>query len=241
MKTVLIVDDNVQGGERLTQIARNLGPGIAALYAADADKAYLLAVENEIDLFVVDIILSLHRKDDISGIVFAEKIRDLGQYKYTPIIFLTSLESMKLYAYSNIHCFQYIVKPYKEEEVSKAMVEALGVPTLKNSSQNAFFRKDGVLYKKDFTDIVYIENFRTGRVIHSVNGNLELGYKTCRETLDELNSDRFLQCSRTVIVNRDYIDCIDTSKRSIKLRNHSEQVEIGVAFKKKFLRDFFNG
>lgn len=241
MKTVLIVDGNARSRETLMRIVRNLGPGIALRCACDGKGAYLLAMENEIGLFVVDITSDSYRQEEVSGIRFAEKIRRIGQYKYTPLILLTAQESGKLYAYSSLHCFQYIVKPYEAETVSKVMLEALNVPTVKNSSQNIFFRKDGILYKKDFSDIIYIENFRTGRIVHAVNGDLELGYKACRDTLEELNCDKFLQCSRTVIVNRDYIDSIDPVNRSVRLLGRSERVEIGSAFKKKFLKDFFDG
>ena len=55
--------------------------------------------------------------------------------------------------------------------------------------------------------------------------------------LEELDSDRFRQCSRYSIINMDYIDKIDTVNRYIKLRGIKEQIEIGQSYKKRFLRD----
>ena len=126
-------------------------------------------------------------------------------------------------------------KPYDADRVSRIIREALNSPKRKVVNNNIFFRKEGILYKKKISEIVYIENSRNKRIIHSVNDDLELPYKPCKAILEELNSNKFVQCSRYAIVNKDYIDSIDTVNRFIKLKGRKEQVEIGVILKNKFL------
>ena len=86
-------------------------------------------------------------------------------------------------------------------------------------------------------EIIYIENTRRGRIVHGVKDDLELPYKPCKDILEELQSDKFVQCSRFTVINKDYIECIDEVNRYIKLFGRKELVEIGIVFKKRFMRD----
>lgn len=240
MKVVLIVEDNVRSMEMLTQIVKNVDESLVVKCVADADSAYAAAMEYDVDLFLVDIILKPKDSADVSGIRFADNIRMLKKYQYTPIVIITSLEDPKLYAYSDIHCFSYIEKPYDIEKISQVIRDALDVPKRKNDNDNIFFRKDGILYKKNLSEIIYIENCRDKRIVHSINDDLELSYKSCKAILAELKSDKFIQCSRYTIVNKDYIESVDTVNRYIKLKGSKERIEIGVILKKKFLEDLLD-
>lgn len=235
MRTVLIIEDNEKSMEMLVKIVRNVDDSLLVKCAKDVDGAYAAAMEYDIDLFLVDIILNPKDSGDVSGIKFADNIRKIKKYQYTPIVIITSLEDPKLYAYSDIHCYSYVEKPYDADRVSRIIREALNSPKRKVVNNNIFFRKEGILYKKRISEIVYIENSRNKRIIHSVNDDLELPYKPCKAILEELNSNKFVQCSRYAIVNKDYIESIDTVNRFVKLKGRKEQVEIGVILKNKFL------
>lgn len=240
MKVVLIVEDNARSMEMLVQIVKNVDDNLLIKCAEDADSAYALAMEYDIDLFLVDIILKPKDSADVSGIRFADNIRLLKKYQHAPIVIITSLEDPKLYAYSDIHCFSYIEKPYDVEKVAQIIREALDVPKQKSDNSNIFFRNDGILYKKKLSEIVYIENYRDKRIVHSIKNDLELPYKPCKAILAELKSDKFIQCSRYAIVNKDYIESIDTVNRYIKLTGRKEHIEIGVILKKKFMEDLLD-
>ncbi len=237
MKTVLIVEDNVRSLNMLVKIIGNIDASINIKAASNTETAYVLAMENDVDLFLIDIILSPRSHADVSGIRLANNLRSFIRYTYTPIIFITSLEDPKLYAYSEIHCFQYIEKPYDVGKVTQIVEDALKLPVEKCSSQSIFFRKDGILYKLGISEIMYIENTRKGRVIHAVNSDLELAYKPSKAILEELCSSKFVQCSRYTIINKDFIESIDEVNRYIKLRGRKEQIEIGIIFKKRFMRN----
>ena len=89
--------------------------------------------------------------------------------------------------------------------------------------------------------IVYIENGRSGRVIHTTADERYLPYKPVKEILKELDSDDFVQCNRFVIVNRNYVETIDSVNRYVTFKNRTDSVEIGLTYKKNFLRRVFNG
>ncbi len=237
MKTVLIVEDNVRSMEMLVKIIENLRTDVEIKTASSQEEAAILAMKFNIDLFMLDIILNASNPGDVSGMKFAEYIRTLQKYKYTPIIFITALEDPELHAYSDLHCYYYVEKPYDVEKVSSVISEALEFPAVHNEPQNVFFRKDGILYKKEISEILYIENSRAGQTVYCSNGNLKLPYKPNYKILEELASDKFIQCSRYHIINYDYIDKIDTVNRYILLKGVKTPIEIGNSFKKKFLKD----
>lgn len=240
MRTVLILEDNEKSLEMLAKIIKDVDDSLYVKYAVNMEEAYAASMEYNIDLFVIDIILKPKDCNDVSGIKFADNIRKIKKYQYTPIVIITSLEDPKLYAYSDIHCYSYIEKPYDVDKVSKIIKDALNIPKRKVVNNNIFFRKDGILYKKRISEIIYIENSRNKRIIHSINDDLELQYKPCKDILEELNSNKFIQCSRYAIVNKDYIESIDTVNRYIKLKGREEQIEIGAILKKKFLGDLLD-
>lgn len=237
MKTVLIVEDNVRSMEMLVKIIKNLRTDVEIKTASSQEEAAILAMKYNIDLFMLDIILNASNPGDVSGMKFAEHIRAFQKYKYTPIIFITALEDPELHAYSDLHCYYYVEKPYDVEKVSTVISEALEFPAAHNEPQNVYFRKDGILYKKKVSEIRYIENSRAGQTVYCTNGNLKLPYKPNKKILEELASDKFVQCSRYHIINRDFIEQIDTVNRYIQLKGLKAPIEIGNSYKKKFLRD----
>lgn len=237
MNTILVLEDNDNNREMLVKILLDMDIKMDVKETSNPKDAMTLAMNNNIDLFLIDIILDSSRTGDVSGLKFAENIRMVQKYKYTPIVFVTALEDPILYAYRDIHCYHYIEKPYDSVSVTKVVLEALEVPKKKEEPHDVFFRREGILYKKNITDIVYIENSRSGQVIHCTNGDLKMPYKPNKQLMNELHSSKFLRCNRYNIINTDYIEEVDTVNRYIKMKNVDGLLEIGIAFKKRFLEE----
>ena len=235
MKSVLIIEDNPTSMEMLARIVNEVDPEIAVYRAVNQNEAYAAAMKVTMDLFLVDIILDTKNPGDVSGVTFANRIRMVEKYKYAPMIFITALEDARMYAYSDLHCYYYLEKPFDAKKARQVITEALEMPLKKNSSHDVFFRKDGIIFKKDISEVVYIENVRSGQTVCFVDGKLKLQYKPSKVILEELDSDKFLQCSRYTIVNRDFIEAIDIVNRYIELKDNFGQLEIGISFKKKFI------
>jgi DNA-binding LytR/AlgR family response regulator len=235
MRTVLIIEDNAASMEMLAKIVNEVDPEIVVHRAVNQNEAYAHAMRLSIDLFLIDIILEPKNPGDVSGMRFANRIRLVEKYRFVPMIFITALEDAQLYAYSNLHCYYYLEKPFDAKKARQVITEALEMPLKKNSSHDVFFRKDGIIFKKDISEVVYIENVRSGQTVCFVDGKLKLQYKPSKVILEELDSDKFLQCSRYAIVNRDFIEAIDIVNRYIELKDNFGQLEIGISFKKKFI------
>ena len=80
----------------------------------------------------------------------------------------------------------------------------------------------------------------TGIMWHCEN-NLEQGSRiqvTIKKLLEDADSPDFIQCSRSTIVNRRYINNVDFSNRIIHLKDGMGRVDIGITFKNS-LKEMF--
>lgn len=235
-RKILILEDNKVHMEALYKILKELPTKVQIYCASDSKTALQISLEQHIQLFLIDIILDTHKPGDVSGLDFAREIRGISKYKFTPLIFITSLEDPKLYSYSQLHSFAYIEKPFSIAHVRDTVLNALEFPVKDDDSRYIYFRKDGIIYSKCIGEIVCVENNRRKVKIYCTNDTLEVPYKTCEEMLRELDSEAFIRCSRYCIINKRYIEQIDYINRFIKLKYMAEPVEIGAVMKKEFKR-----
>lgn len=233
-KRVLIVEDNQIHREALQKIVKDLEQDVEVYCVDNMKDALQISLEQHIHLFLVDIVLNSQKPGDVSGLNFVRELRGISRYKFTPLIFLTSLEDPKLYAYTQLHCFGYIEKPFNGDKVRNIIVEALEFPVKEEDDRCVYFRKEGIVYSVCVKDIIYIQSSNRKLRIICVNDELEIPYKTCEEMLKELDSRSFIQCSRSCIVNKNYIEQIDYTNRFINLKYVDTPVEIGVIMKKAF-------
>lgn len=233
-RNILIIEDKKVHIEALCKIIDSIDNSIEMFCAYNETEAYKIALEHHIHLFLVDIILNTDKSGDVSGLRFVQEIRNVKKYSFTPVIFITSLEDPKLYSYSQLHCFGYIEKPFRIEQVKECVLKALNFPIVSDDERYVYFRKEGIVYSKRVRDIIYIEISRRKILIHCVNDELEIPYKTSEEIMHELDSDMFIKCSRYAIINKEYIDQIDYANRFVKLKHIDQLVEIGIMVKNKF-------
>lgn len=172
---ILIVEDNKAHVQILNNIVQELYKNIQVYIAFDVKTAYQLALENHIHLFLIDIILDAKKPGDISGLNFVKEIREINKYKFTPLVFITSLEDPKFYSYSQLHCYAYIEKPFSVARVRDVILDALEYPIKENNDKYVYFRKDGIVYSKYIRDIIYIENSRRKIKIFCKRQILRLG------------------------------------------------------------------
>lgn len=231
-KNVLIVEDNEAALVRLKQIIKEIDRKTQIHVVSSEAKAYQIALQYTIDVFLLDIILDVKAKGDVSGIEFAEKIRNIEKYTFTPIIFTTSLADPKLYAFTNIRSFAYLEKPYSEDEAKKVLTKALEYTTQRQKDKNLFFRKEGLLFSVNITEIVYIENYFHRLKIQTVDELLEMPYRSTKKIIEEIDSRDFVQCNRNILVNTKFISSVDLVNRYIVLKRGFGQMEIGKIYLK---------
>lgn len=234
MKKILILEDNLAAQEHLAGIIREVDRKTEVYSFADVKDAYQCAMEKTIDLFLIDIILDTSRPGDVSGLKFAENIREVASYRFVPIIFITSLEDSRLYTYEKLHCYCFIEKPFDEEKVKQSVEQCLNFPKSDKESKTLFFRKEGIILAVEREDITYAESREHIMHIYTGQGDvLKIPYITVKKILEEVDSPDFIQCSRNTIVNKKYVQNVDVPNRLIHLKSGLGTVEIGVRYKKQ--------
>lgn len=228
---VLILEDEKASLEALIRILNEYSAEIQVHAASSYKEAKDLLEENiRYGLFLLDVNLSGSRKEDIGGIIFAREVREKFQYMFTPIVMVTSVGAMEMQAYRELHCYQYIMKPFDRSQVDEVIKKVL-VNKKQEEPRTVIIKKDGINYQVKCQDIRYIEAVPRGICIHMREENWKVPYVTLKQMMQKLPKEMFVQSHRMFAVNREEIEYIDTVNRVIKLRNCSDTVEIGVTYK----------
>lgn len=233
MKKIVVLEDNLVTLEYVMSLIKEIDDRNLVYGFSDLKDAYQYAIEKDIDLFIVDIILDTSRPGDSSGLKFVDGLRKIARYAFIPIIFITSLEDARLYTYEKLHCYSFIEKPFDPNKLKVLVTQCLSFPSAEQKRKTMYFRKDGIILAADREDIVYAECINHILNIHTAQGDLlSIPYVTLKKFLLEVDSDDFIQCSRSAVVNKCYIHNVDITNRVIQLQNKMGTVEIGVMYKK---------
>ena len=128
MRNLLILEDKQKHLEALKKIISEVSSDVCIFTASNVLEAATIAVENTIHVFLVDIILTPNNPGDTLGIRFAENIRNVSKYEFTPLVFITSLEDPELNAYKRLNCLAYIEKTFDKQRVQEVIKKALRFP-----------------------------------------------------------------------------------------------------------------
>ncbi len=239
---ILLLEDVKASRDALVEIIQTIEEQIEVIaIASETEAMAALQKEQGFDLFLLDINLEEKKPADTSGMRVAEAIRRMHCYEFTPLVFITSILSLELTSYRELSCYRYITKPFDEQEVRTIIEKVMQHSEEKDKEKEVsiIVKKDGVNYKILCQDIVYIEAIPRGLRLVMKEEQLEVRYLTLKQLLPKLPPEDFIQCHRMYIVNRHYIDYVDTVNRWIKLKNCETPVEIGVTYKTQ-IRSFLH-
>ncbi len=240
-KNVLLLEDNESSRRLLSKLLFEMGGELTVYEADNIGSAYRYAVECTIHLFLLDIIIDTSVSGDVSGLTFASNLRQMKQYKKTPIIFITSLQDPKLFTYSELHCYQFIEKPYDREMTLRKVREALELTAEDERNKKVCFRKDGLIFPVAVSKILYITFEKPVTRIYQIDDMLEISYQPVHRMLYRLNSRDILQCNRSTVININYIENIDTANSFVKMKYTEKLLTLGSVYKKKLIRELEDG
>lgn len=234
MAKVMIVEDNIIIARGLEKIVQSISKNIDITTTGYAKEALDNANIQDFDLFLLDIQLN-----DYSGYELAQELRDIDRYKLTPIVFITAIPTRELMAFKEIHCYDYIVKPFKEEEVIEVVETLINYGIKKNNEINylSLVQRD-YIYRVNIEEIIYMESTRGKIKLKTVKEEIILSNYTLYKLLEEL-TDEFVQCHRGFVINTNYIEKMDKANNSIKLKNINEIIPIGRKFKDLLRSEMF--
>lgn len=225
---IIIVEDEVLIARKLKNIISEIDSEVNVLITGSAGEALEYAKEKIIDLFCLDIQL-----EDYNGIELAKKIRELPNYTLTPMIFITAIPTRELIAYKETHCYDYIIKPFLEEEISEKVSRI--IKCYKNNEQNNVeqelklrFKGESCVYSVFQKDVIYIESLMRRLRIVTKNEEFTTNVISLKSIAEQLG-DNFVQCHKSFFVNKTCIYTLDYGRMKIILSNE-EKIPCGRKF-----------
>lgn len=156
-------------------------------------------------MFILDIQLP-----DYRGTELGKQIRTISRYRFMPILFTTELAGEELGAYRKIKCYDFLVKPFTQEQFANAVSDALDMgKQMKKTVPVLRIEQKQFLFEYGLEQILYIESFGKKAVIHSISQGKELndqisGYSLVR-LLEMVGPGNLIQCHKSFLINPIYM------------------------------------
>lgn len=236
MNILLVEDERVQR-EALASIIKSNFVDVRIYEAASKKEAIKIIDEKDIHLFFIDIQLK-----DSSGLDLAKKIRKYENHALTGIVFVTGELVHIIEAFKNIHCYDFIVKPYREKDIIKIVDVFLNSTPLKSIKEGRYSFIDvdsNISVKLYHNDIIYIEYINKCCNIHTISGLYNVKRTSLVKVLKSLKDEEIVQTHRSFAINMKYVTEIEKTYEkvwNIKLRGCDDVVLLSYTYRQAFLR-----
>ena len=220
MNRVLIVEDNINQCAFLQKTIQDTYPLWEVCTATTCEEGLQLlesSIENQklFTLFLFDVQLT-SSVGDRGGFLLAEHLRKQPDYYRTPILFLTAILDDGGFALSNYHCYNYITKPYNEQDVINQLEQMLFSGYLDKTITIVDTRRiqhmiliDNIQFIKCEKHNVYIYDDHSEYITRQYS----------LTQLEEILPSYFIRCHRKYIFNKNYLKNIDFTTKYINTKD----------------------
>jgi DNA-binding LytR/AlgR family response regulator len=226
MLSIAILDDNINVLEEYEQLipiwlGRNEINGQIVTATTDYREFVKAVQDNSVNVCIIDINL----QSEVNGIYVAKYIRKKNIN--TEIIFCTGMLEFMHQAF-DVNAYHFIVKPFgrnlercliKLDREIASRQKVKGILEVKTRSH---------IYYLSHESISHILRIGAKTVIHSTDNVIEV-YESVESIVSKLDSNKFIRCHRSTVVNKDYIKYIDKKSHTIVLTNGYSS-KIGTSF-----------
>lgn len=232
---ILVVEDIKDQRERLKRIIEKnfLDSRVYAVECLKEAKEVLK--KRNIDLFFFDIELP-----DGLGVDFAKRVRKEKKYALTGIIFITANVVYMLEAFKDVHCYDFLVKPYDEEDVIR-IVNLFGEDNnnLEKEGKHILVNISSTIKTKVYTeDIIFIEYLDRNCILRTKNGKIVGKGYGLSKILKLIDDNEIIQCHKAFALNKRYIEevkRIDNKVWEAKFWSCEDIIPIGYKYKNDIL------
>ncbi|MCY6354451.1 LytR/AlgR family response regulator transcription factor [Clostridium sp. ZS2-4] len=243
MRNILLVEDDINQRQILKEMLYEIDAKLNIYEASDKDEALDILENIFIDLFFLDISLK-----NSSGLDLALQLRQMPKYEFGWIIFITTHMEYITQAFKQVHCYDYILKPYSKEEVKNMAQRIIEYIKNNNFKENKDDKQDvvfelikGIKVKIDIKDIIFIEVRLRTCTIHTTNGKYKIAGLTLKKALELIQYKEIVQCHKSFAVNINYISKIEkilVKAYEIYFKGYKETVPLSYKFKNKVMNIF---
>lgn len=209
---ILILEDDENQSAGLYQYLKEYGKDFHIYMEKNYDSARTRAFHVPIDLFFLDIEL----EDEKTGLDFGRILHQDSRYKNTPVIYLSVRSDYVFSALNDLHCYAFLPKPYKKEDVFRLLNELLK-SSMEEPKKDSLLIKDknGVSFRLHPSDIIYVTPM--SRRIHIITTLTE--YTTQYMSLSDFHFlfPNLIQIHRKYLVNPAFIKNYDRTNQLIHI------------------------
>ncbi|MBQ8160630.1 MAG: response regulator transcription factor [Clostridia bacterium] len=202
MLLIAITDDDPRDADALRAAVETYceEQHVSAMVQTFHDGLDLIRSTEKHDIVFLDI-----QMGKLDGMETAHLIRKMDQDCI--LIFVTNMAQFAIKGYE-VDALDFILKPVKQASISFVMSKAL--KRLQQSGHSMFSLKtpDGTVSLSE-NDITYVEVFDHNLVYHTLRGDYTVRGRLS-DVEEKLNSDRFVTCNRSFIVNLRHVTSINT-------------------------------
>jgi len=194
-------------------------------------RAYEYAIQNKVDLFIID---TGPEGSDPEGYEFAERLRKSNTYEMSFIILTSPDTDKKQVAYEGLKCHHYFVKPVEKEEFDRVMSKVLRYRITEEENRRLLFdAKDGAATRLYREQIFWVE---INKKVVTVNGRKKelvklQAHQYPLERLEKKLGDRFMRIRQNLIVNKDYVQSVDYTRRIVKISTGDMPACVNMVFR----------
>ena len=209
---ILILEDDENQSSGLSQYLKEYEKDFHIYMEKDYDSAKKRAFHVPIDLFFLDIELEKEK----NGLDFGMILRQDSRYKNTPVIYLSVRTDYVFSALNDLHCYAFLPKPYKKEDVFRLLNEILKSSMQEPQKDSLLIKdKNGVSFRLQPSDIIYVTPM--SRRIHIFTTLTE--YTTQYMSLSDFHFlfPNLIQIHRKYLVNPAFIKNYDRTNQLIHI------------------------
>jgi DNA-binding LytR/AlgR family response regulator len=240
MVHILIVEDSIAD----VQIYKNsisTSQNVNIICVSTGEEALKILDETKIDIFFLDVDLP-----GIDGFSLARKIRAMPDYALSYIVFITGYSQNQLEVFKELHCYDYIVKPFPLDEFSSKLMTLIDLVIKKEGQQEKTAEKSRMVLftteQGEFLinpdEIYYAEIKRNNCYLYTENQIFRIIGISLKEVIDTVNDEYFLRCHKSFAVNvKKIFGIIELNYRlwQITFRDKKETIDLS----SKYYQDVF--
>jgi len=231
---VLIVDDQKSCRNYLKLVIESHFEEFQIFEAHSGNVALKISELHQMDLIFLDIQLQ-----ESSGLKVAEHLRAQKGYEFIPIIFTSGHIEFMIKAFKEYKCFDFLEKPFGEDEVVSSISSFLRSPMCKKTEREKVEFKMGKSYLKlNPSEIYFVEVRGRNCKLYMKEDAYELPYTTLKELKEKLPSDLFVQSHKAFLVNVEEIQAINEISSiswEVAFKEIEQKALLGKRYKDAFL------
>ncbi|WP_234124272.1 LytR/AlgR family response regulator transcription factor [Clostridium hydrogenum] len=240
--SIILAEDNSKEREILKAMILSKNETIKIYETDNRNSALEIAKKNFINMFLIDITLK-----ESSGLELAMDIRRIHKYEFSEIIFFANHLDYILQAFKQIHCYDYILKPYNEAEVQVILDKLI------NNKINNLENKKSILDNEldvkirnnihvlvKISEILFIEVKDRDCEVNTIYGVYTYNNISLKKILELINCKYIVQSHKAFAVNINYIfkvEKINLKLGAIYFKDHPKTALLGYKFKNSIIEE----